>query len=596
MAAAGALALLWLPAALAQQPGKAKTPVPPAKQTPIVPTIPGANRHQPGKVFLEHADMLELDETRSSDYQILRGNVMFRKDNMFMYCDSAYFYESTNSLDAFGNVKMEQGDTLFVYGDELNYNGMEELARLFANPGKKARLINRDVTLSSDRFDYDLAANVGKYDLGGTLTDRHNTLTSLEGYYYPASKDAFFYDNVVLTGPRQNDTLKMYTDTLKYNTASRLATLMASTLIVNKDGEIRSSSGIYNTNTGVADLYSRSRVITRRGNTLTGDTLFYDRATGFGEAFGNMILTDSVRQSTLIGDYGFYNDITDSAFVTGNALAMEYSRQDTLYVHGDTITVYMVPDSTHITNAYHRVKFFRNDIQGLCDSMSFVELDSTLRMYRHPIVWSGSRQVHGNVITVHLNDSTADWVRLPQFGMMTDHIAEDCYDQLSGSDMTVWLNDTTVQRLYVEGNVQLIMFPMEQDSTYNKFTMVESSYMDATFNNNEIDRVIMWPETSGTVTPLYLAKRNSYFLPEFKWYIKLRPLAPDEVYDVPPEMDALMTMPEVGGKRRPGSTASTPGPLTPKSPPKETAKQPELTTDRTETDQQTDNNNDRQQQ
>lgn len=579
MAAAGALALLWLPSVVAQQPAE-RTPQKPVaktagKQAPITPTIPTANRHQPGKVFLEHADVLELDETRSPDYQILRGNVVFRKDNMFMYCDSAYFYEATNSLDAFGNIKMEQGDTLFVYGDELNYNGMEELARLFANPGKKARLINRDVTLSSDRFDYDLAMNVGKYDLGGTLTDRQNTLTSIEGYYYPASKDAFFYDNVVLTGPRQNDTLHMYTDSLKYNTASRLATLIASTLIVNKDGEIRSSSGVYNTASGVADLYSRSTVITRRGNTLVGDTLFYDRATGIGEAFGNMILTDSVRQSTLIGDYGFYNDVTDSAFVTGNALAMEYSRQDTLYVHGDTVIAYTLPDSTHITNSFHRVKFFRNDIQGLCDSMSFVEKDSMLHMYRHPIVWSGTRQIHGNQITVHFNDSTADWVRLPQFGMMTDHIAEDCYDQLSGSDMTVWLNDTTVQRLYVEGNVQLIMFPMEQDSTYNKYTQVESSFLDATFTDNEIDHVVMWPETSGTVTPLYLAKRNSYFLPDFNWYIKLRPLSPDEVFDITPEMITLMGMPEVGGKRRPGSTATKPGPLTPKAPPTQTPPPPE---------------------
>lgn len=554
LVALGAAVILSLPALLAQSP------------TRITPEVPKADRHQPGKVFLEHADVLEMDQLRNPDFQVLRGSVVFRKDDMFMYCDSAYFYESTNSLDAFSNVRMEQGDTLFVYGDELNYNGLDELARLFALPGKKVRLINRDVKLTTDQFEYDLAQNVGYYRFGGELSDEKNRLTSVEGYYHPDTKDAFFYDDVKLTGPRDNDTLFIYTDSLQYNTDSRIATLLCRTLIVNRDGEIHSSSGTFNTLSEQADLLSRSMVITRRGNTLTGDTLVYDRNAGYGEAFGNMILTDSARQSTLIGEYGFYNELTDSTFVTGNALAMEYSRPDTLYIHADTIIGRTLPDSTHITTSFHNVRFFRNDIQGLCDSMTFTEADSTLYMHRHPILWNGLRQIHGNVIMVHLNDSTADWARLPDFGMMTEHIAEDCYDQLSGSDMTVWMADTTLTRLYVEGNVQLITYPMEQDSTYNKFTFVESSYLDARFSDNNIDRVLLWPETTGNVTPLYLAKRSEQFLPTFQWYATLRPLAPDEVFDVPPDMVTLMSMPPVGGKRRPAE-GPVRGPAVPKLPP-----------------------------
>ena len=226
----------------------------------------------------------------------------------------------------------EQGDTLFVYGDELYYNGINELAELRAYPGGKVRLINRDVSLTTDVFFYDMAQDVGYYETGGTLTDKQNILRSLQGYYYPATKDAFFYLNVDLTGPRPNDTLRMFTDSLTYNTDTHIAQLMCPTLIVSKDGEISSSSGFYDTNLGVADLYDRSTVHTKRGNYLTGDTLFYDRMKGYGEAFGNMVLTDSARQSELRGDYGFYNELTDSAFVTGNALAMEYSKKDILLI------------------------------------------------------------------------------------------------------------------------------------------------------------------------------------------------------------------------------------------------------------------------
>lgn len=543
-----AVALVSLPAMFAQTPKDKSASVSAPKSAPaqrksvIRPTIPDADRHEPGKVFLERADRLMYDQVRDSDVQVLVGNVLFRKGDMYMYCDSARFNEATSSLDAFRNVHMEQGDTLFVYGDELYYNGQTELAELRAYAGKNVRLINRDVSLTTDVFFYDMAADVGYYETGGTLTDKQNTLRSLQGFYYPATKDAFFYLNVDLTGPRENDTLKMFTDSLTYNTATNIAQLMCQTLIVNKDGEINSSSGFYDTKQGLADLYDRSRVHTRRGNYLTGDTLFYDREKGYGEAFGNMILTDSARQSELRGEYGFYNELTDSAFVTGNALAMEYSKADTLYLHGDTIKAYMLEDSTKVTDVYRRVRFFRNDIQGLCDSLSSVERDSILYMYYHPIIWNGDNQIAGNVVYLHFNDSTADWARLPESGLVAQHVGEDCYNQLAGADMTAWFNDSTIRRLYVEGNVQQIMFPMENDSTYNKFVFTESSYMDAFFNGNDIEHLIMWPETTGKATPLYLAKRSAYYLEPFRWFGPLRPMSPDEVFDYPPEMAELSSL------------------------------------------------------
>lgn len=559
---AACVILISLPVVLAQQPRK----------NMITPTIPTADRTQPGKVFLEHADRLSQEEgpdNRPRDYQVLAGNVVFRKDAMFMYCDSAYFYEKTNSLDAFSNVRMEQGDTLFVYADELNYNGMTEIAHLYSGHGQQVRMVNRDVTLTTDQFQYDLKRNVGFYEFGGKLFDRQNTLTSIEGYYYPRTKDAYFIDNVKLESRNRRDTLWMFTDSLRYNTRTHIANLLCPTRIINADGEINSSSGNYNTATGRAFLFSRSTIVTKKGNVLTGDTLFYDRKSGYGEARGNMILNDTVNKSVLYGDYGYFNEVKDSAFVTGDALAKEYSQKDTLYLHGDTINAFRLPDSTRVTNAFRRVRFYRVDLQGLCDSMSVTERDSMLRMYDHPIVWSGERQISGTEINVHFNDSTVAWARLPLGGIMAEHIAEDCYNQLSGKDMTVWMNDTTVTRLYVEGNVQVIMFPMENDSTYNKFAFVESSFMDAHFNNNQVERILLWPETTGSVTPLYLARRSAYYLPKFRWYGTFRPLSPDEVFDNPPGMDQLLSSPNDGvGARRMSNSVPPTRPLTPRVPEK----------------------------
>ena len=194
------------------------------KHSKIKPTIPSANRYQKGKVFLEYADRLSMDEKKSTEYQVLNGNVKFRKGDMYMYCDSAHFYDKKNSLYAFGNVKMEQGDTLFVFADKLYYNGDQDLAQLRYN----VRMENRNVTLFADSLDYDLLANIGYYFEGGKIVDDENELTSVFGQYAPDTKDTEFLFDVVLT----NERYVMKTDTLFYNTDTHIADIVGYTTIV----------------------------------------------------------------------------------------------------------------------------------------------------------------------------------------------------------------------------------------------------------------------------------------------------------------------------------------------------------------------------
>lgn len=548
------LSLLLLPIAVALA-ATAFTLQMGATRAPIDPEIPTQSRDNKDRVFLERAERLYT--LRTDSFQILVGDVLFRKQGMYMYCDSAHFYPD-NSLKAYGNVRMEQGDTLFVYADSLWYDNETELATLYSEWDKKVRLINRDVMLETDEFYYDMAIELGYYEVGGVLTDASNRLKSVFGEYSPATKDANFYTNVELTSLSRGDTLVILTDTLNYNTDTHIALLTTFSKIINKDGVIYTSDGIYNTETDVAELYDRSMVVMKRGNTLTGDTLFYDKKLGYGEAFGNMILTDSVRQTTLLGDYGFYNELTDSMFVTGHALAMEHSRPDTLYLHGDTIrgfkvylpeeeindTTFLAEDSTHYMIIEPRVRFYRIDLQGICDSMTFIQLDSTMYMDKHPIVWNENRQIFGNEIQVHLNDSTVDRITLPNNAFSAEVIEEGYYNQLSGREMVAFLDSGELRHLDVNGNVMAVSFPMEEDSTYNKVVSLESSYLAADFKDQTLERMKVWPQTKTVVTPLYLAKKAIFFLPGFRWFEILRPIDPPDVFNVPAEMEALMNEPE----------------------------------------------------
>jgi len=190
------------------------------------------------------------------------------------------------------------------------------------------------------------------------------------------------------------------------------------------------------------------------------------------------------------------------------------------------------------------------------------------------VVGIPERQIFGDEINVHLNDSAADWATLPTGGFMAEHLGEIYYDQLSGKKMKAWFEEKELRRLDVDGNVQVIMFPQEKDSTYNKMVNAESSYMRLNLKpKQEVDRITMWPEVSGKVTPLFLAKKSDLYLPQFKWYDSLRPRTPEDIYDVSDELKQLMQTIEGGTRRRSGS-GSTAAATTPVDVEPPTSEQP----------------------
>ena len=528
------------------------------KVSRITPQIPKANRNQTNKVFLENADILSANEAVSTDYQVLKGNVRFRRGNMYMFCDSAYFYPETSSLDAFGNVRMTEADTLWVYSDVLHYYGDQGVAELRSN----VRLENRSTTLLTDALDYEINSNVGYYFDGGTIVDnRNNTeLSSQFGRYELDTKQAEFSRNVHLI----NDRYEMFTDLLDYNTQSHIAKISSQTLIVSDSNTINPTTGWYNPSADDATLYERALLTAKDGKTLEGDTVYYNRNRNYGEARGNVVITDPSNKVILDGDYGYHDDNAHYSYVTRHARAREFSQKDTIYLHADTLCTLInhivndsVNDSVRVLRAFNQVRFYRSDVQGICDSLQLSEADTIINMYNHAVVWNLERQIFGDEINVHLNDSAADWATLPIGGFMAEHLGEIYYDQLSGKKMKAWFEEKELRRLDVDGNVQVIMFPEEKDSTYNKMVNAESSYMRLNLKpKQEVDRITMWPEVSGKVTPLYLAKKSDLYLPQFQWYDALRPKSPEDIYDVSDELKQLMQSIQSGTRRRSGSNAS----------------------------------------
>ena len=488
---------------------------------------PRRNAAQPAKskVYLLHSDVLKKSKD-NPNAQILVGNVSFRHDSIYMFCDSACFYEKTNSLEAFHNVKFVQGDTLFLYGDYLFYDGNTQLAQVRNN----VRMENRTTTLTTDSLNYDRIANLGYFFDGGTLMDEENVLTSDWGEYSPATKMSVFNYEVKLVNPQ----FTLTSDTLRYNTDTKIASIVGPSDIDSDENHIYSELGFYYTQQGQAELLERS-VLTNNGKRMTGDSLFYDRNRGIGEAFQNVEFVDTISKNMLTGDYWFYNQLTGYAFATDRAVATDFSQGDSLFIHADTLQLYTFHVNTDSVyreaRAYHKVRFYRTDIQGVCDSLVFSSKDSCLTLYQDPILWNGKQQLLGEEIMVYMNDSTIDWAHIQNQALSVEQVDSLNYNQVSGKDMKAYFEGGEMKQVDVDGSVRLIYYPMEKDSTLLGMNCSETSKLSMFLENRKLKKLAMSPKSNGTLYPMTQIPPAKMKLDNFAWFDNVRPLNKADIFN-----------------------------------------------------------------
>ncbi|MEN9918869.1 MAG: hypothetical protein RL662_1305 [Bacteroidota bacterium] len=489
------------------------------KQQPL-PTAP-APKSGKRVVELKSADLLYNIEGTTVD--VLKDNVVLYHDGAFMYCDSAYLDQATNRFQAFGTVRVEQGDTLFLYGKYLEYEGDIKLLRI----RHEVRLVNTkdDVTLFTDSLDYDRVRDIGYYFDGGMLVDTLNELTSTWGQYEPSKSQALFKDSVVLTNPK----FLMYTDTLLYNTANKVATMRGFTTIEADSAFIYTTRGWYNTNTEESLLLDRSRILNKEGNrSLIGDSISYHKKEGYGEVFGNMFLEDTLQKVILKGNYGYYDDIAKYAMATKQAQAIEYSQSDSLFLHADTLK--LITDSIYReVRAYQGVRFYRTDVQGVADSLQFSSRDSILYLYKDPVLWNETQQIAGDTISVFFNDSTVEMAHVRPNAFAIQDVDSIHYNQLKGKDLKAYFEGKGIKHLLIQGNAESIFYPEEKDKSRIGMNQTESSYLSIDFKEKKIQKIKLWPKSVGKMVPIPELTPDQGKLKDFEWYDYLRPT---DKYDI----------------------------------------------------------------
>lgn len=405
-----------------------------------------------GRIELLNADRGEYDDKIAPGAQRLKGNVRFKHKDALMRCDSAYLYQDQR-VQAFGNVSIDQGDTLHVQADRAHYNGNDRTARLEGN----VLMRNSDMELSTPTLDYDLRNRRAVYSAGGRIVSRRgaDVLTSDQGTYLTSARRFIFSRNVRIAHPERT----IAGDTMHYVTSTGIAEFFGPTQIIQQRTTIHTQRGMYDTRNEKA-RFSRRSLIDNEGRTLEGDSLHYDRRTGEGLAWGNVVVSDTASEMIVRGERGRYNEKTEKAVITGNAELELWMGNDTLYLHGDTL--FTTPDSTGKRIQAHRhVRFFRSDMQGACDTLIYSEVDSLISLFNDPVLWSGTDQITGTHIRIALRNGKADKLYVDENAFLVSQVDSIHYDQVTGTNMTGYFAEEGLRSLFVEGNARTVYFAEE---------------------------------------------------------------------------------------------------------------------------------------
>jgi len=481
------------------------------------------------QIDIINADITRGDENLGKGAQRLIGNVSFGHEDAIMNCDSAYFYPKSSSLDAFSNVEIIQGDTLFLYGDLLHYEGNTKIAQFRRN----VKLIDGETVLLTEYLDYNRETEIAYYLNGGTITENENVLESRQGHYHTESEIFFFKDSVVIVNPDYT----IYSDTLKYNTATEISYFFGPTEIIGEENYIYCENGWYDTQQDIS-LVSKNTVYMTDTRMLTGDTLYYDRGTGYGRATSNVELIDTTQNIILRGNYGVYNEIDETAVLTDSALMIQVEGPDSLFVHADTLR--SVADTatageTRILLAYYKVKFFRDDIQGMCDSMVYIENDSTFHLYQEPVLWADENQLTASKIELVIRGEQMERMEMRDIALLISREDSVKFNQVRGKNMTGHFRNNQLVRLDVKGNGQTIYYAEDENPVTGARQIIgvnraECSDLIIYLENNRVKKVNYLVKPTGKYYPLELFSESMRYLDGFVWKENRRPKSRLDVF------------------------------------------------------------------
>lgn len=564
-------------------------------------------QEQSDSLKLIHADETRIDNKLDPDIVQFRGNVVLTHDSVTMFCDTAYYNEREQWVDAWGNIRIHRDrGTEKMKGDYLKYDENSRLAEIWGN----VEAWNDKAKLTTDRLFYNMLDEEIYYNTGGKLVHNTDTLTSREGKFFTVDEYAWFHGNVRVV----NESYEMLTDTLNYDTNSAISEFFGPSILsrlIEKD-TLRCEGGWFHARDSIAFFHTAVDVRTGSYH-LTGDSLFYSTRDSSGYARSNVVFTDTTQRIIGKSHLTRFRQSPEHLLMTDRALMIYYEGPDSFFLHADTIRTdmeklrfvrkppkpnsstisallqqtdslsvqHLQPDSLSVLapglsdslqivlspdsltapvviaaadslkvvapavvqtipdsivdvrrlNAYGRVKFFRHDVQGACDSLTFFFGDSIGKMFGDPILWSESRQAHADSMLFFIKNKQLK--RFEFWGRAMAVMQDDptYFNQLQGMKMEGFFDDSTqLTRMVVTQNASSIYFPKDNNVLIGG-NRVGSDTIIIYLKAQKAEVIRFLPGNEGTLLPIQQFSPSNTQLEGFKWFFMQRPRKPEEVFE-----------------------------------------------------------------
>lgn len=475
-------------------------------------------------VNLKQADQLRGGVKDGERYDRVIGNVIFVQNRTTIYCDSALFYRSKNTVEAFGRVRIVEGDSITITALRAEYDGNTRKAKLRNNVVFKKLAT---ATLYTNFLDFDRDKNEAYYFNGGKLVDSINVLTSRKGYYEVNSNMASFKTNVDVVNPDYT----MTSDSLQYNSRHKIIYFRTPTEVIDKDKKkLVYEGGEYDTRTQQSDI--RQGQAESQSYTLTGKQIRLDDNRKIYTVKGNVVMTHKEENLIIYGDDAVFDKRRNIAKVFTNSYLTKVTEEgDTLFMSADTLVSIDSDDpAKKRLLAYHNVKIFKRDIQGIADSLEYRQADSMMFFYKSPVLWTEGNQMTADSLSMLIENNTISkiFMMANAFVISTDTLKN--FNQIKGRKMTATFRNKKLHQVYVEGNGESIYFALE-DKTNLLMGMnkIICSNIVIRFKDARVNNLSFYVKPEADFIPPHELKKDDVLLKGFSWRSEHRPGKKDVV-------------------------------------------------------------------
>lgn len=475
--------------------------------------VQGLGFAQEGRQIDYESDRTIRDEVRYPGATILskvENQVHFTHEGIEVWCDQAIHYAEENFFMAYGNVRMNQGDTITLNSEYAEYNGTTQFA--FASGDVKMQ--NPQTTLETDTLFFNRVKQEAYYRSGGTVRDTASILQSEVGRYYLEDKKYSFVSDVELTNPEyviNSAQMDFFSDTGHVY-------FYGPTTIISETSEIYCERGYYDTR-GDTGYFVRNSRIDYDNRFLEGDSLYFDRNTNFASATNNIKVTDTMNNSVIRGHYAEVFRDRDSVFITKRAVAISaQEEQDSLYIHSDTLMV-TGPPQDRIIRGFYDVRLYRSDMSAKSDSLHSSQATGVTKLLGDPVVWSGTSQMTGDTIHLlnNLETEQLDSLKVFNNAFLIQKDSIEGYNQIKGKELIGLFRDNELYQTDILMNTETLYYPRTDDGDLIGINKTLSSSIQINFVDQEIEEIIYFKNIDGNLIPVEEVPMEERTLEGFNW-------------------------------------------------------------------------------